>query len=175
MEKEGDWIKKLVQAHVPVTITLKYKRANQGFSRKFENNNLVTRSKDNYESIVGSIKYRPGSSFFRKDLAHSLIRYGRADVAYEFERTIREIDESFNGSHFNRDIDHDSKYKEHLQRLQIEAIRDKLGMFADTNIRHGQKYKDLVQEVESDMNKNLIRKIWEALWKRISKRGQQKR
>ena len=56
-----------------------------------------------------------------------------------------------------------------IQKLQIQAVLDNVGMFADLSIRHGKKYEAFVKEVEADVNKSIMRKIFEYMWRTVQK------
>ncbi len=112
------------------------------------------------ESVICKIKFKPGMSIISKDLATSLLAFGRANVAsgmhIEFETT-RTID----GSQQIGDLETDVKYLEKLAEAEFDAFKNCKGMWASEEIRISRS--DLVTEADFDTKAG----FWSKLWRRI--------
>lgn len=160
MEEEGGWLRSLARSRSPVALQLISRRSNKTQKvneRKFQG------ASECVSSAICNVKYRPGGAIFRKDLAESLVRYGRSDITSSGVHSSANTDEQNTIECTTSDIKKiraDAAYMERLGELQIEAIREKVGMWADENLRSHKRYEDLVAEVESEANAGLWTKFW---------------
>jgi endonuclease YncB( thermonuclease family) len=106
---------------------------------------------------VVKMKYRPGMSFFRKDLGLSLVSAGRANVASGMHIDIPSMP-TVDGSTQLGDIEADVKYLEDLSKAEYEAVKDRKGMWNVDAIRKTRL--DLVEEMEFERNASVWKKLW---------------
>eukprot|EP00815_Leptocylindrus_aporus_P012032 CAMPEP_0116053378 /NCGR_PEP_ID=MMETSP0322-20121206/2142_1 /TAXON_ID=163516 /ORGANISM="Leptocylindrus danicus var. apora, Strain B651" /LENGTH=330 /DNA_ID=CAMNT_0003536511 /DNA_START=84 /DNA_END=1073 /DNA_ORIENTATION=+ len=152
MEEDGAWLKRLAEDRSRVTLQLLSLRSpspNNRFPSNLEEKNTIVKEKT---SIIGHITYRPGTAMFQKDLASSLVLYGRADLENGLYTELDGYDIEY-ASTSTKDIDKDVEFVSILEENQAKAIHEKWGMWSDKNIRQNFKYKSLVEEVETDKTK----------------------
>mmetsp|Transcript_1960 Transcript_1960/g.2621 ORF Transcript_1960/g.2621 Transcript_1960/m.2621 type:complete len:165 (+) Transcript_1960:697-1191(+) len=162
MEEDGAWLKRLAEDRSRVTLQLLSLRSpspNNRFPSNLEEKNTIVKEKT---SIIGHITYRPGTAMFQKDLASSLVLYGRADLENGLYTELDGYDIEY-ASTSTKDIDKDVEFVSILEENQAKAIHEKWGMWSDKNIRQNFKYKSLVEEVETDKTKTWVRKLWEKV------------
>jgi len=100
-------------------------------------------------SILGCIHYRSKSNFLFEDLAMTLTKIGSMGVSSKRDSV-------------------DTIYYEKLKRLELEAAKERMGMWADKNTCADNP--DLMEQVELESNRGSIEKIWSFLnLKRIFK------
>ncbi len=175
-EGANQWLENLATSRTPVSCTplsrriLKPQISGEGTSRphfrqEINNQNaskpyLVTADPQSDETLICKMKFRPGRALFRKDLATSLVTYGRASVASgmhaETSGTITK-----DGSKKLGDIEADVKYLEQLAEVEFDAVKNGKGMWSVEQIRNSRP--DLVEEADFKNNAS----FWRKLWRRI--------
>ena len=146
MEQEGLWLKQLASNHPRVTLTLVAEK------KILQSTNSEYNCDEN--AVVGFLAYRPASSLLRKDLSSSLVKFGRADIANS-------------ESNEKKSVERDLSFMDLLRELRSEAILKKSGMWADENVRRSEKYQALVEKLEVDRAKSVIRRVVEKVWRKL--------
>ena len=103
-------------------------------------------------------------TLFRKDLATSLVTFGRANVASGMHienKTVPMPTITIDGSERLGDIEGDVKYLEKLAEAEFDAVKSGKGMWSVEQIRDSRP--DLVEEADFDINAG----FWSRLWRRI--------
>ena len=146
-ETHGKWLRDLASRQTRVACKLLYRR------RKKQKSFLD----EPQDHIISNISFRPGISIFRKDLASSLLTFGRAGVASGMfvETPSTTI---LDGSTKLSDIESDAQYLDTLGKLEFDAVKESRGMWATEEVRRRQS--DLVEEAEFEANASFFRKIW---------------
>jgi endonuclease YncB( thermonuclease family) len=178
-EGTNDWLKRLASDRTPVSCTLISRRIlklvqEDGHWNQIHGN-IISQQRHDIKSnsnrdpeqeqvAIAKIMYRPGMSFFRKDLGSSLVSCGRANVASSGMHVEIPSMPTVDGSTKLGDIDSDVKYLEHLSKLEYEAVKARLGMWNVDEIRSGRS--DLVDEADFEIHASL----WKKLWRKISER-----
>jgi len=173
VEREGEWLEKMVQSQARITLTLLSRRIvdiEKQSSRKNNSSIPETKYKEIHhkdpellQSAICKIHYRPGMEFFRKDLAQSLLLYGRAEMLTSGLLQI-EID-STRIRDGNQDVDilrRDIKYlQDELGNAEQQAIKQRRGAWSDEDVRNSRRLK--IQEIMDFENesKSLLRRIYE--------------
>jgi len=174
-EQQGEWLRRLANNQTTVTFTLICKRVpldhssvdvktNLGLpsnSLKEELNPQLTTQRmsnpEQHQIALAKISYRPGMSFFRKDLGSSLVAFGRVGVASGMHindsctRTIY-------GSEKLDDLKLDAQYMDNLGKVEFEAVKASLGMWSDETVRVTRR--DLTDEADYEANASTFSKIW---------------
>ena len=151
MEQEGLWLKQLASNHPRVTLTLvAEKKILQSTNSEYSCNE---------NAVVGFLAYRPASSLLRKDLSSSLVKFGRADIANSGFIVYK--------SNEKKSVERDLSFMDLLRELRSEAILKKSGMWADENVRRSEKYRALVEKLEVDRAKSVIRRVVEKVWRKL--------
>lgn len=107
---------------------------------------------------VVRLMFRPGGQWFQKDLAESLVSYGRASVSSLVLSTDETTVET---SSDIQHLDRDRKYMEKLEKLEYQAVKESRGMWSDSAIRLEQK--DLVEEVEFQAKATFFQRLWRKM------------
>ena len=179
--REGalEWLRGLSHSRAPVSCTLlsrrilrprvqedgklqKQQREQRGYAQKKIN------SKDNYDTIdpdmeqvaVARVLFRPGMSIIRKDLASSLLSFGRANVASGIHVDISSMP-TIDGSTKLGCIEADVKYLEDLAKYEFEAVKEKKGMWGVEDIRKTRH--DLVEEADFETKAGFFKKLWRKI------------
>lgn len=160
IEQPGEWLRRLADQKAPVSCKLLSRQARiidgapkRQTSALAEFNRAVSEE----QTAVCQIRYRPGGSFFRVDLAESLVRHGRAEISSGMFVTPEDwsvIDTS------NRveDLKKDTKYMSRLEVAEYKAAKESVGIWADPMFRESRQ--DLVKEIEFEEEANLFQKVW---------------
>lgn len=149
-EKHGEWLRDLASRQSRVSCTLLHRR--QKKQKSFQD--------ELQDHVIGRISFRPGISIFRKDLASSLVSFGRAGVASGMFVDVPSTAIS-DGSTKLGDIESDAQYLDKLAKVEFEAIKKSKGMWATEEVRRMQS--DLVEEAEFEANASIFRKVWRQL------------
>ena len=182
-EGVNEWLKGLAFSRAPVSCTLLSRRILKPVlkeDRKFPQQQQqkqqhgqpqkMNTQQDNYNALdpdieqlaIAKVSYRPGMSLFRKDLASSLLSFGRANIASGIHVGISSMP-TIDGSTKLGDIEADVKYLEDLGKCEFEAVKAKKGMWGIIGIRNSRQ--DLVQEADLEVNAG----FWKKIWRRIRK------
>jgi len=151
----GQWLQRLVEDRTPVTCQLLARRVSRYDLGKTSENTYP-----NDQMAVARLFFRPEGNWFQKDLAESLVKYGRANVSSLMLSTI----ETYPIVETSSDVKHleqDSKYMEQLERAEHGAVKESLGMWSDSMVRRVQK--DLVEEVEFQTNATMLQQLWRRI------------
>jgi len=147
-DQPGSWLLRLAEERTRIQCEMVHRR--RWMEDTLENQSAICR-----------IYYRPGGEFFRKDLASSLVRYGRASVLTSGSLFAEQNDlmrPKLLSSNDVRHLRNDAKYMDTLQRQEYESIKESLGMWADPEARASKK--DVVEEVEYQTKATIFRKVW---------------
>jgi len=112
------------------------------------------------QTAVAKVLYRPGMSLVRKDLASSLLSFGRANIASGIHVDVPSMP-TVDGSTKLGYIEADVKYLEDLAKYEFEAVKAKQGMWGDKDIRNSRQ--DLVEEADFETKAG----FWKKLWRKI--------
>jgi hypothetical protein len=180
-EGVNDWLKSLAASRAPVSCTLLSRRVHHvqvpqhghhghhGHNHKTNSSSKATfDAADDHpatdETIICKMNFRPGMTLFRKDLATSLVTFGRANVASGMHienKTVPMPTITIDGSERLGDIEGDVKYLEKLAEAEFDAVKSGKGMWSVEQIRDSRP--DLVEEADFDINAG----FWSRLWRRI--------
>lgn len=120
---------------------------------------------DKEQTAICKVYFRPSDSIFRKDLATSLVQFGRAEVLpsglYLELKGKRTTDRSDKLA----DIQSDVSYMGQLVKAEYSAIKEKKGLWANDNVR--ERKENFIKEVLAD-ELSLWKKIWSWLKERIA-------
>lgn len=182
-EGVNEWLKGLAFSRAPVSCTLLSRRILKPVLKEDEKLNQqhqqqqqhgqpqkTNTKKDNYNALdpdieqvaVAKVSYRPGISLFRKDLASSLLSFGRANIASGIRVDIPFMP-TIDGSTKLGHIEADAKYLEDLGKCEFEAVKAKKGMWGISCIRNSRQ--DLVEEADFEVTAG----FWKKIWRRIRK------
>lgn len=106
---------------------------------------------------VCRVSFRPSTSLFQKDLASSLVSYGRANVAPGMHIDIPGRP-TVDGSKSLEDAEKDVQYIEKLSQLEYNAVKSKKGMWSIESIRSSRP--DLVEFAKDEETATWWKKIW---------------
>lgn len=106
---------------------------------------------------ICKIGFRPPMTIFRKDLASSLVSFGRANVAPGMHIDIQ-ARPTIDGSTSLEDMENDVKYIEKLSKLEYEAVKTKKGMWSIDSIRSSRP--DLVEFAKDEETASWWKKLW---------------
>ena len=171
VEQPGEWLRQLAKNRTPIACTLLARKSytkmkNDHLNLKsnqtsFNNNNKLGNQTDCI--AICQLAYRPTLlSFFRKDLASSLISFGRSGVAsgmFIDNQTMPIVDASTELD----DVKSDVKYMEKLEKLEYDAFRNHRGMWVNPGVRDSRP--DLLEEAEFESNANIFQKLWRRLFR----------
>lgn len=162
VEQPGEWLRRLADQRVPVSCQLLSRRARKEGAPMRNTSALAEfqQSIGKEQTAVCRLWYRPGRHLFRSDLAESLVRYGRANIAsgmfVSMDRwTI--VDTSDRVEDLKKDI----KYIKQLEKAEYEAATESAGMWADPFVRDSRQ--DLVEEVTFQNEATRFQRIWRWL------------
>jgi len=120
------------------------------------------RSFEDEQIAVCKVQWKPATSILRKDLASSLINYGRASAGtgvYVEHKSMIATD----GSKKLQDIEGDVRYLEQLGKNEYESVKNSAGMWNAQNVRDSRP--DLVKEAEFDAQASWYSKLWRKIRK----------
>jgi hypothetical protein len=106
---------------------------------------------------VCKVSFRPSTSIFQKDLASSLVAYGRANVAPGMHIDIPGRP-TVDGSMSLEDAEKDVQYIDKLSELEYKAVKSKTGMWSIESIRSSRP--DLVEFAKEEETATWWKKIW---------------
>jgi hypothetical protein len=175
MEQPGEWLDRLVQNQTPVACQL--------LSRRVRNDEIVDTggNNDNHHSnspsgqvvrhveiedvAVCRLFFRPlrknRFQLFRDDLAETLLGQGRAILASSGLSVDRPGTHTVYGNTNIKTLQGDVKYMERLERSELEAVKESLGLWSDDQVRATRQ--DLVQEANFETTAS----VWQKLWRLI--------
>lgn len=179
----NEWLNGLALSRAPVSCTLLSRRIlkpvlkedgklqqQQQQQHQHGHPQKMNTKQDNYNVLdpdieqvaIAKVSYRPGISLFRKDLASSLLSFGRANIASGIRVDIPSMP-TIDGSTQLFDIEADVKYLEDLGKCEFEAVKASKGMWGISGIRNSRQ--DLVEEADFEVNAG----FWKKIWRRIRK------
>jgi len=173
MESTKEWLGGLAQHRTPISCTLLSRRnikttsTNSAPDHKHgsaSNQNIqppTAMDRDSQQSAICHIQYRHGTFMFRQDLGSSLVRNGRAEVLTSGMHIEIPSMPTSDGSSKLGDFEADVKYLETLALEELEAVKEKKGIWAMDSIR--KERSDLVEEAEFDKNAGIFKKLWRKL------------
>lgn len=170
VEGTNIWLKHLAKARMPVSCTLLSRRRidvpklngnkryvnhdGHQYNKQLDDDPIDAELK---QAAICQLKYRAPKTFFRQDLASSIIEQGRAEVASGIHIDIPSMS-TIDGSTKIGDIEADVKYLEQLASVEMNAFKERKGIWSIETIRD--ERPELVNEAEFEMNAGLLRKLW---------------
>ena len=161
-EQPGEWLQRLAEQKAPVSCQLLSRRARIEGAPKRDTTALseFRQPVGEEQTAVCHVRYRPGGNFFRRDLAESLVRHGRASIASSMFVAVENCT-IIDTSDQVEDLKEDTKYMKKLEEAEYEAAKESVGMWADLHVRYSRQ--DLVEEITFQMQASSIQKIWRWL------------
>ena len=109
------------------------------------------------ETAICQLKYRPPGAFFGKDMGSKLIETGKAEVASGIHIDLPSLT-TIDGSTKISDIQADVKYLELLASFEMNAIKQRNGIWSIARIR--EERPDLVDEAEFESQAGILKQLW---------------
>ena len=163
VEGSNEWLKLLASNRTPVSCTLLSRRIID--TKTTENKRTsydIPMDADLEQTAICHVRYRPRKQFFRQDLGCSLVQHGRAGVVTSggIHIDVPHMP-TVDGSEKLGDLEADVKYLEMLASNELNAVKEKKGIWSIESIRN--ERPDLVEEVEFEMNAGIFRKLWRRI------------
>lgn len=177
-EQSGVWLRQLANERTPVVCTLLSRKIATKTPEKSKSvasdiPNISpnhVRNKNKYSNppseeavAICKLAYRTSKiSLFRKDLGTIMVGSGRAAVA---EGIFMENESMSNVDSSTRIIDlkNDANYMEHLGKMEYDAFKNSMGMWAYPSVRETRP--DLLEEANFEANASIWRKLWRRLFR----------
>lgn len=161
-EQRGEWLHRLADKKAPICCQLLSRRARVERAPKRRTSALAEfhQPASEEQTAVCRIRYRPGGSIFRRDLAESLVRHGRAGIASGMfismdNWTVMDTSDRV------EDLKKDTKYMSQLEKAEYVAAKELEGMWADPIVRDCRQ--DIAEEIKFEEEANAFQKAWRWL------------
>ena len=184
-EQDGAWLRGLAEKQTRVTFQLLSRRVidlsslltraqnRQSFGHAFLDTTQDSFSADTVQGDVDDfdkkqtaickVNYKPGAVLFRKDMALSLVQYGRAEVTSGMHVELpgrRTTD----GSSKLDDLNADGAYMDQLSNAEYVAIQGRKGLWADDYVR--EMKNDFIKDILAEENLSVLTRLWNWITKR---------
>jgi hypothetical protein len=162
VEQPGEWLRRLADQKASVSCQLLLRRARIEGAPKRDTAALAEfhQHVGEEQTAVCHVRYRPGGHFFRRDLAESLVRHGRATIASSMFVAMENW-KVIDTSDRVEDLKKDTKCIEKLEKAEYEAAKESVGMWADPLVRDSRQ--DLMEEITFQTEANSFQKLWRWL------------
>lgn len=164
-EQRGEWLRRLADQKATISCQLLARRSRIENVTKRNTAALEEFGKTagDEQTAVARVSFRPGGHLFRRDMAESLVRHGRASI---LSGMFVSLDNwvILDTSDRVEDLKKDAKYMNRLEKAEYEAAKEEVGMWTDELVRDDRR--DLVDEITFQTEASLFQKAWRWLARR---------
>ena len=161
VEDTNQWLKSLARERTPVSCTLLSRRIiDDSTTSKLMHDEPIDAELE--ETAICQLKYRPPGAFFGKDIGSKLVEEGKAEVASGIHIDLPPMT-TVDGSTKIRDMQADVNYLELLASFEMDAIKQRNGIWSIARIR--EERPDLVNEAEFELQAGILQKLWRRFTK----------